>query len=134
MDMKFWIILGIIIVVLVFIIKKRSAKKRSVKKPSEGPVGKGLARLYFAINFIVSLILANYYFVQNALLKTCYSASIPSKCKSSFLSLIETGRYGFLENNIFESRFWTYFVIAFVALTIFYWILKWVVKGFKKNK
>ena len=134
MDMKFWIILGIIIVVLVFIIKKNSAKKRSVKKPSEGPVGKGLARLYFAINFIVSLFLANYYFVQNALLKTCYSASIPSKCKSSFLSLIETGRYGFLENNIFESRFWTYFVIAFVALTIFYWILKWVVKGFKKNK
>ena len=94
----------------------------------------GTARLYFVINFIVSLILANYYFVQNALLKTCYSASIPSKCKSSFLSLIETGRYGFLENNIFESRFWTYFVIAFVALTIFYWILKWVVKGFKKNK
>jgi hypothetical protein len=120
------ILVIVVLVFIVFIIKKSFAKK--------GSVGKGLARLYFAINFIVSLFLANYYFVQNALLKTCYSASIPSKCKSSFLSLIETGRYGFLENNIFESRFWTYFVIAFVALTIFYWILKWVVKGFKKNK
>ena len=94
----------------------------------------GTARLYFVINFIVSLILANYYFVQNALLKTCHSASDPSKCKSSFLSLIEAGRYDFLENNIFESLFWTRFFIVFVALTIFYWILKWVVKGFKKNK
>ena len=120
------ILVIVVLVFIVFIIKKSFAKK--------GSVGKGFARLYFAINFIVSLFLANYYFVQNALLKTCYSASIPSKCKSSFLSLIETGRYGFLENNIFESRFWTYFVIAFVALTIFYWILKWVVKGFKKNK
>ena len=93
----------------------------------------GTARLYFAINFIVSLFLVKYYFVQNVLLKTCYSASIPSKCKSSFLSLIETGRYGFLENNIFESIFWTRFFIVFVALTIFYWILKWVVKGFIKK-
>ena len=94
----------------------------------------GTARLYFVINFIVSLILANYYFVQNALLKTCHSASDPSKCKSSFLSLRDAGHYDFLENNIFESLFWTRFFIVFVALTIFYWILKWVVKGFKKNK
>ena len=122
------ILIIVVLVFIVFIIKKRSAKK-----PSEGSAGKGLARLYFAINFIVSLFLANYYFVQNMLFKTCHSASDPSKCKSSFLSLRDAGHYDFLENNIFESRFWTYFVIVFVALTIFYWILKWVVKGFIKK-